>query len=196
MLGSTYHINSRAHVLLEEHRNTAKTTWGYKLGHSCALFEKKSTTVLRAWKGKATHIERNWKWATPTDKFTMEAEKRILINRKGKLSMANTATAENVQSQNQNECVIPRGLESKAGQNLGVVILLQEHRVLWVVLLLQSGMAFYSYLFTALCASHAICTAYLEEYTVLINSGHRYQAQQTLSVICSGFSWNTCWLGF
>lgn len=107
MLGSTYHINSRAHVLLEEHRNTAKTTWGYKLGHSCALFEKKSTTVLRAWKGKATHIERNWKWATPTDKFTMEAEKRILINRKGKLSMANTATAENVQSQNQNECVIP-----------------------------------------------------------------------------------------
>lgn len=75
-------------------------------------------------------------------------------------------------------------------------VLLQEHRMLGVTLLLQSDTAFYSYLFIAMYASHTICTAYLEEYTALIDSGNRYQAQQPLSAICSGFSWNTCWLDF
>lgn len=67
-------------------------------------------------------------------------------------------------------------LESKAGQNLKGVTLLQEHRVLAVILLLQSDMAFYSDFFIAVYASCAIYTAYLEEYTVLINSGDRHQA--------------------
>lgn len=45
-----------------------------------------------------------------------------------------------------------------------------------VILLLQSDMAFYSYLFIAVYASRAIYTTYLEEYIVLINSGDRHQA--------------------
>lgn len=52
-------------------------------------------------------------------------------------------------------------LGSKAGQKLGGVTLLQEHRVLGVILLLQSVTAFYSYLFIAVYAFHTVCTASL-----------------------------------